>query len=110
MQVNSQNAFTFVGRIATQTGNGVNKEVFSVSDVLNKITYKDTLHVMKALLQQAAKAGLQGTPQYKTMEQEIAYVTRKVSANPGVDPDKGEQRMSDNAIIGLYNAMANKIK
>lgn len=109
-RVNSQNAFTFVGRIVTQTRNGVNKTVFSVSDVFNKITYKDTLHVMKSLLQQAGNMGLQKTNAYQNMVKEIEYVNRRVAGEPGVDPSKGERANSDRAIAMLYNEMAKKIQ
>lgn len=104
-QVNKENAYSFFKAFHSTTNSQVNKEVFNVSDMFNKIGYKDTARAMKALLDQAKSFGLENTPQYKALANNINFINQRVAGNPDVDPEGREAQNSDNAINNLLKLM-----
>lgn len=104
-QVNKENAYSFFKAFQSTTHSQVNQEVFSVSDMFDKIGYKDTCRAMKALLDQAKSFGLENTPQYKALENNINFINQRVAGNPDVDPEGNEAKNSDRAINNLLILM-----
>lgn len=104
-QVNKENAYSFFKAFHSTTNSQVNKEVFKVSDMFNKIGYKDTARAMQALLDQAKSFGLENTPQYKALANNINFINQRVAGNPDVDPEGREALNSDNAINNLLILM-----
>ena len=105
-EVDSKNAYSFIGKFTSAAKKGINKGVFSVSDLFNRLTYNDTLHVMESLLKQAADIKLNDTAAYRELEAEIAYAARLLSEDPDADPTKETIRKADRAINNLYNEMS----
>lgn len=103
--INRENAYSFFKAFQSQTNSGVNKEVFGVSDLFNKIGYKDTARAMKALLTQAKEFGLENTPEYKALENNINFIDQRVAGNSNVDPEGREAQNSDRAIANLIIRM-----
>ena len=73
--------------------------------MFKKIGYKDTARAMKALLEQAKSFGLENTPQYKALANNINFINHRVAGNPDVDPEGKEAQNSDNAINNLLKLM-----
>ena len=109
-KVNSKNAYSFVGKFISAANRGINDGVFSVRDLFNKLTYKDTVHVMTQLLRQAADIGLSDTPEYKELEFCIKSAERKIHAEFNADPDDYEIKADDKAIKALYVRMSKEFK
>ncbi len=105
-EVDNKNAYSFIGKFISAAKQGVNKGVFSVSDLFNTLNYRDTLHVMKALLQQAKSIGLENTKAYNTLKEEIDYAKRYLSENPKADPTKMTIEKADRAVKNLYTEMS----
>lgn len=103
--INKENAYSFFKKFASTTDSQVNQKVFSISDVFDKIGYKDTLHAMKALLQQAASFGLQNTAEYNNLAQEINFISRLVAGDSDVDPKGNQAKNSDAAINAMLTRM-----
>lgn len=109
-KVNSKNAYSFIGKFISAANRGVNDGVFSVSDLFNKLTYKDTVHVMTQLLNQAADIGIDDTPEYQELEFCIKSASRKINADFDTDPDDFEIKADDRAIKALYVRMSQEFK
>ena len=105
-KVNPKNAYSFIGKFVSAANRGVNDGVFSVTDLLNRLTYKDTVHVMEMLLKQAADLKLNDTKEYKELEFCIKSAHRKINANPDTDPEDFEIEADDKAITALYERMS----
>lgn len=105
-KVNPKNAYSFIGKFVSAANRGVNDGVFSVTDLLNRLTYKDTVHVMEMLLKQAADLKLNDTNEYKELEFCIKSAHRKIDANPDTDPEDFEINADDKAISALYERMS----
>lgn len=104
--VNSVSAHTFIGQFANKRPGGLNQDVFSVSDLFDKLDYQDTLHVMKALLQQAKGMGLESNPAYKALQNEVEYGETAFSRGTETDPKPRTQQKADSAVNWLYNEMS----
>lgn len=104
-QVNKENAYSFFKAFQSTTHSQVNQKVFNVSDMFKKIGYKDTARAMKALLDQAKSFGLENTPQYKALANNINFINQRVAGNPDVDPEGREAQNSDKAINNLLILM-----
>ena len=105
-EVNSKNAYSFVGKFISAAKQGVNKGVFSISDLFNKLSYKDTLQVMEALCAQAQSIGLDSNYAFHELSDEINFANRLLEENPNADPTKETIRKADKAIQDLYNEMS----
>lgn len=105
LQVNKENAYSFFKAFNSTTHSQVNEKVFNVSDMFNKIGYRDTARAMKALLDQAKSFGLEKTPQYKALADNINFINQRVAGNPNVDPEGKEAQNSDKAINNLLVLM-----
>lgn len=103
--INRENAYSFFKAFQSQTNSGVNQKVFGVSDLFNKIGYKDTARAMKALLTQAKEFGLENTPEYKALENNINFIDQRVAGDSNVDPEGREAQNSDRAIANLVRRM-----
>lgn len=108
--VNESSAYTFVSQFANKVGGGLNQDVFSVSDLFDKLSYRDTLFVMKKLLAQAKNMGLESNPAYKALSQEVKYGETAVSRGIMEDPDKNTQVKADSKINWLYNEMSKMLQ
>ena len=110
--VNTGSAYSFVGQFANMRGPQLNQQVFSVSDVFDKIDYNATLHVMKKLLEQAKDVGLAGTPAYNNLQRVITTgeTNLKNRTLDDGDPNERTQVEADGAISWLYNEMSKVIK
>ena len=84
--------------------------MFGISDLFNKLTYKDTVHVMTQLLRQAADIGLNDTPEFKELEFCIKSAERKINAEFNADPDDFEIKADDRAIKALYVRMSEEFR
>ena len=104
--VDGTSAHTFIGQFANKGNGGLNQDIFSISDLFNKIDYSDTLHVMKKLLIQAKSMGLESNPAYKALESEIKYGEEAFARKTEVDPEKSTQRKADGIVNWLYNEMS----
>ena len=104
--VDGTSAHTFIGQFANKGNGGLNQDVFSISDLFNKIDYSDTLHVMKKLLMQAKNMGLESNPAYKALESEIKYGEEAFARKTEVDPKKSTQSKADGIVNWLYNEMS----
>ena len=109
-KVNPRNAYSFVGKFISATNKGVSDGVFGISDLFNKLTYKDTVHVMTQLLRQAADIGLNDTPEFKELEFCIKSAERKINAEFNADPDDFEIKADDRAIKALYVRMSEEFR
>ena len=105
-EVDNKNAYSFVGKFISAAKQGVNKGVFSVSDLFNTLNYRDTLHVMKVLLQQAKSIGLENTKAYNRLKEEIDYAKRYLFENPDADPSKMTIQKADSSVKNLYSEMS----
>ena len=105
-KVNSKNAYSFVGKFINAANRGINDGVFSVIDLLNRLTYKDTVHVMTQLLKQAADIGLSDTPEYQELEFCIKSASRRIDSDYNTDPEDYEIQADDKAIKALYAKMS----
>lgn len=103
--VNSASAHTFIGQFANKRSGGLNQDVFSVNDLFDKLDYKDTLHVMKALLQQAKGMGMKSNPAYKALQNEVEYGETAFARGTETDPNPRTQHKADSAVNWLYNEM-----
>ena len=103
--VNSETAYSFISQFINPDG-GLNKEVFSVKDLFNKIRYSDTLHVMESLLHQARDMGLEDNSAYKVLQEEINNGQRVVRNRTEVDPSENTRERADRAIRALYQEMS----
>lgn len=110
--VGASSAYSFVGQFANMRGPQLNQQVFSVSDILDKIDYNATLHVMKKLLEQAKTVGLAGTPAYNNLQRVITTgeTNLKNRTLDDGDPNERTQVEADKAISWLYNEMSKVIK
>ena len=93
-------------------GPQLNQQVFSVSDIFDKIDYNATLHVMKKLLEQAKDVGLAGTPAYNNLQRVITTgeTNLKNRTLDDGDPNERTQVEADGAISWLYKEMSKVIK
>ena len=107
-EVNSRNAYSFIGKFIHETNSGLNKEVFSITDLFNKLTYSDTARIMKVLLKQAKdmNVGLEKSAGYKQLYDEWQYAERLTSEDPSADPTDETIRRADRAIERLYKEMS----
>ena len=110
--VNTGSAYSFVGQFAGMRGPQLNQQVFSVSDIFDKIDYNATLHVMKKLLEQAKDVGLAGTPAYNNLQRVITTgeTNLKNRTLDDGDPNERTQVEADGAISWLYKKMSKVIK
>ena len=110
--VNTGSAYSFVGQFANMRGPQLNQQVFSVSDIFDKIDYNATLHVMKKLLEQAKDVGLAGTPAYNNLQRVITTgeTNLKNRTLDDGDPNDRTQVEADGAISWLYKEMSTVIK
>ena len=110
--VNTGSAYNFVGQFANMRGPQLNQQVFSISDIFDKIDYNATLHVMKKLLEQAKAFGLAGTPAYNNLQRVITTgeTNLKNRTLDDGDPNERTQVEADRAISLLYNEMSKVIK
>lgn len=105
-KVNPKNAYSFVGKFISAANRGVNDGVFSVADLFNRLTYRDTVHVMEMLLKQAADLKLNDTKEYKELEFCIKSASRKIDNDWDADPEDFEIKADDKAITALYERMS----
>ena len=103
--VNSKTVYSFISQFINPDG-GLNKEVFSVKDLFNKIRYSDTLHVMESLQHQARDMGLEDNSAYKVLQEEINNGRRVVRNQTEVDPAENTRERADRAIRALYQEMS----
>ena len=109
-KVNSKNAYSFVGKFIGAANKGINDGVFGLNDMFNKLTYRDTVHVMSMLLKQAADLQLNNTPEYKELEFCIKSAERKIDSDFNADPEDFEIKADDKAIKALYMKMSKKFE
>ncbi len=110
--VNTGSAYTFVGQFVNMNEPQLNQQVFSISDLFDKIDYSATLHVMQKLLDQAKAMGLANTAAYKNLQ--VVITTGNENLKNGQlddgDPNKKTQIKADQAISWLYNEMSKVIE
>ena len=109
-RVNNRNAYSFVGKFVDAARQGVNEGVFSVSDLFNRLSYQDTLHVMECLAAQAQKIGLGSNYAFQELSAEINFANRLLEENPDADPTEATIAKADKAIRDLYNEMSKVYK
>ena len=120
-QVDSKNVYSmlkFFGIHNPQTdqqrknANGITEEVlFDIADPLDRLSYEDISHILKALVQQAEDMGLKDTEAYKALNAESARIAGIVSYDKNADPKtRPDAEKTDNIIKAMIAEMDNVFK
>ena len=109
-KVNPENAYTFLTGITKGLDKGLNVSVLkNISDVLDRLSYKDTLHVMQSLEQQANNLGLKDTPAIQALAQENKRIAAIVKENPKEDPSMATAKYSDSIIQAALDEISKAV-
>ena len=106
--VNSRNAYHFIGSfINSPNHQGLAYEVLGkISDLTNKLSFTDIIHVTDMLLAQAKGYGLEQDEAYMQLKIKTDEIKTYISKNKNYDGRKDEQRYVDTLMENLYKKMS----
>lgn len=109
--VNKNNAYSFLISYAYGDGDNkldVNRDIYGLSDVFDRITADDAKHLVNVTLQQAKSLGLENNKAYQNLNQ--IYTSMNTTLHGTSDPDPALQKRLDSALISMANAMTQVVK
>jgi hypothetical protein len=110
-EVNSENAYSFFKTYHSRSGGKqLNSEAFSLYDPLNKITAKSVSKAMKALLEQAKQMGLENSPEFENLSNEIQRFEWLSEESIYKDPSAKSASSADKAINNLLIKMGARLE